>query len=181
MSDPVPERPRPQYGEYATPEEQAARIRQPAPASSPPVPPIDPVPAPPTASAAVPSPGRMIDRIFTFGLLGYGLFNVLTTIPTIADYGTFAANLLSTLGVDASLADPSAGRGWGVAASLVLGIGWVAAAAASWLNLRARRISFWIPLAAGVLCNMISSLLLLVPLIGDPTVWAALEQAFIGS
>ncbi|MFT4306444.1 MAG: DUF6264 family protein, partial [Microbacterium sp.] len=118
--------------------------------------------------------------ILTLGLLGYGLFTVLTTIPTVADYGTFAANLLSTLGVDASLADPSAGRGWGIAASLVLGVGWIAAAAASWLSLRARHVSFWIPLAAGVLCNVISSMLLVVPLIADPTVWAALEHTFAG-
>jgi len=35
MSDPTPEeRARPQYGEYATPEEQRARIKQPAPVST---------------------------------------------------------------------------------------------------------------------------------------------------
>ncbi len=184
-SDPAPAPtsppPRPQYGEYATPEEQRARIRQPAvdPLTHPAAPPapVEPVAAPATGLSS----GRLIDRVFTFGLLGYGLFSVLTTIPSVVDYGTFAASILQTLGVDATLADPAAGRSWGLAAALVLGVGWVAAAGASWLNLRARRLSFWIPLAAGFLCNVLSSVLLLIPLLSDPTVRSALEQALVGT
>lgn len=189
MSDFAPEagpdgRPRPRYGEYATPEEQRARIAQPAvtdalsagvtPAAAPAAstPPASAEPGKPVPVAARRS---MLDRIFTVALLGYGLFIVITSIPTVADYTGFAASFFDTLGVDATLTDPGAGRGWGLASALVLGIGWLAAAVLSWRNLRAGRISFWIPLVAGIVCTMIASLLLVVPLMMDPGAWAALQ------
>lgn len=189
MSDFAPEagpdgRPRPRYGEYATPEEQRARIAQPAvtdalsagvtpaaaPAASAPS-----APAAPSAPVPVATRRSMLDRIFTVALLGYGLFIVITSIPTVADYDGFAAGFFETLGVDATLTDPSAGRGWGLASALVLGIGWLAAAVLSWRNLRAGRISFWIPLVAGIVCTMIASVLLVVPLMMDPGAWAAIQ------
>ena len=176
------ERPRPQYGEYATPEEQRARIRQPEPVA------VTPPPPTPVAPAAVAAqPGRMgapaaprprfADRIVTFGLLGYGLFTVLGSIPAAADYGQFAANFLAMFGVDQALSDPAGARGWGLAAALVLGVGWVVTLGLSWMSVRAGRISFWIPLVGGVVCNMVSSALLVAPLMSDPAVWTALQDA----
>lgn len=189
MSDYAPEtgpdgRPRPKFGEYATPEEQRARIQQPdAPAAlssgqaPDELPPRSPAPAP----AAPRKRGRTIDRIATGVLLGYGLFIVLTSIPTVVDYSGFVSTFLSTLGVSASLADPAAGRGWAIAAALVLGIGWLAAVALSLANLRAGRITFWIPLVAGVVCNLVSSTLLIIPLVSDHAVWSAIEGALLGT
>ena len=90
MSDAPDERPRPQYGEYATPEEQRARIQQPdatwaletgqavdgaqvhaAPADAAPV---DPVPAM--------TPARGVDRVVTLALLAPVSYTHLT-LPTI--------------------------------------------------------------------------------------------------
>lgn len=191
MSDYAPEtgpdgRPRPKFGEYATPEEQRARIRQPdasaalssgqAPDE---VPPRSPAPGP--APVVRRGRGRTIDRVATGVLLGYGLFIVLTSIPTVVDYSGFVSTFLSTLGVSASLADPGAGRGWAIAAALVLGIGWLAAVALSLANLRAGRITFWIPLVAGVVCNLVSSTLLIIPLVSDHAVWSAIEGALLGT
>ncbi|QEV99567.1 hypothetical protein F6J84_05275 [Microbacterium caowuchunii] len=188
MSDPTgQQRPRPQYGEYATPEEQRARIRQPDPAFAvtPETVPAAAAPAsvPPTAPAgrasavkAMSGP-RLADRIITFGLLGYGLFTVLGSIPAATDYAQFASTFLGVFGVDQELADPAGARGWGLAAALVLGIGWVATFGLSWMSVRARRISFWIPLVGGIVFNMVSSVLLVVPLMSDPAVWSALQDA----
>jgi hypothetical protein len=193
MSDFTPEtgpdgRPRPRYGEYATPEEQRARIAQPqvtealssgaAPAADASAPPFSPPAAATSSAAAAPRAlgGSMVDRILTMGMLGYGLFIVITSIPTVTDYTSFASSFFETIGADATLSDPAAGRGWGLAAALVLGIGWLAAAVLSWLNLRARRISFWIPLVAGIVFTMIASTLLVVPLMTDPAVLAALQD-----
>ncbi|MDQ1128130.1 DUF6264 family protein [Microbacterium sp. SORGH_AS_0888] len=191
MTDDAPEvdpdgRPRPQFGEYATPEEQRARIRQPettAALSNGQAPDERTTPRGPAVGAApsVRGRGRLVDRVVTGVLLGYGLFIVLTSIPTFIDYGGFASTFLSALGVSATLADPGAGRGWGLAASLVLGVGWLVAVLLSFANLRAGRITFWIPLVAGIVCNLVSSALVIIPLVSDHAVWSAIESTLMGS
>lgn len=182
------ERPRPQYGEYATPEEQRARIRQPAAsealsAGQSPTAPIAPGPAVPVVAPTAAAPAvprrRYVDRVVTFALLAYGLITVLGSIPASTDYPQFAATFFEMLGVDATLSDPAAGRGWGLAAALVLGLGWLLTLGLSWWNVRAGRLSFWIPLVGGLVFNMVSSLLLVVPLMTDPAVWAALQASLL--
>lgn len=180
MSDPAGDpRPRPQYGEYATPEEQRARIRVPDPALMEPV----PVATPESASAPEPTPpaprprrgaGRLADRIATWALLGYGFITVLSSVSALVDYGAFAATFLDVLGVDAQLADPAAGRGWGIAAAIVLAVGWLLTAVLSWAGLRSGRVSFWIPIVGGIVFNIASGTLVLVPIMSDPAVWDAL-------
>ncbi|WP_460775062.1 DUF6264 family protein [Microbacterium sp. GXF7504] len=184
-------RPRPKYGEYATPEEQRARIKEPAvsealsagvtPAEVAAVPPAPVAPAAGAQSVAAASArrGSVLDRVITIALLAYGLFTVLTTIPAVADYAAFADTLLATMGAEATLSDPGAARGWVLASNLILGVGWVATAALSWLNLRAGRVSFWIPLTAGIVFTMISSVLLIMPLMTDPAVWSAIQSVAV--
>ncbi len=185
MSDPsagaAPDpRPRPQFGEYATPEEQRARIQEPAPWQIAPVAPPEPV------AAGVPTPGipaappvgvarpRAVDRIVTFALLAYGLVNVVSSIPAFLDYGAYAETMLAIVGVDVKMSDPGAGRGWGIAAVIVLSLGWLATAAVSVWNMRRGRLSWWIPLTAGILFTAIAGMLMAVPLVNDPAVWQAL-------
>ncbi|MFI8593617.1 DUF6264 family protein [Microbacterium sp. NPDC078428] len=190
MSDPDRDaRPRPQFGEYASPEEQQARIRQPdatwalrsgqAPDEADP-PSAPPAPATPARAPAAHPRRRTIDRIATFALLGYGLFQVLTSIPALTDFPAYAEMLLEVMGAQAELSDPAAGRGWGIAAALVLGLGWIATAWVSWRSLRAARLTFWIPLVAGIVFNMIASTLMLIPLLNDPAVRGALA-AVVGA
>jgi Family of unknown function (DUF6264) len=171
-------RPRPQYGEYATPEEQRARIRVPDPALTTPHEATDPAPLPvPSAPrAAASSPGRVVDRLVTWGLLGYGLVTVVSSISALTDFGAFAQSFLAVLGVDAQLADPAAGRPWGIAAAIVLGVSWVLTAVLSSRSMRAGRLSFWIPLVGGAVANLVSGGLMLVPIMSDPAVWDALTQ-----
>lgn len=180
-SDP---RPRPQYGEYATPEEQRARIKQPdvglvyEPA---PVPEDAPLPPAPTRSRP-PAPaatgrGRQVDRIVTFALLAYGLVNVISAFPALVDFASYTETMFDILGIDATLADPAAGRPWGIASAIVLALGWVITAVVSWWSLRRGRLTWWIPLAGGAVFIFASSMLALVPLMNDPAVW----QAMVGS
>lgn len=175
-------RPRPKFGEYATPEEQRARIRQPDAGTA-----LSAGHAPDASSSPPPVPrpaaglgNRGVDRILTWGLLGYGLFTVITTIPALIDYGAFAEAFLKAIGSDATLADPAAGRGWGIGAALVLGLGWLAAAFLSWRGMRAGWVTFWIPLVAGCICQLVSSMLLFVPLYADPAVRAAIQTFVFG-
>lgn len=171
-------RPRPQYGEYATPEEQRARIRQPDATSAleaglPAVPAAETAPAAPAAVGAPPRP-RTVDRVATIALLAYGLFTVVSSFPAFLDYGAYAETMFAVMGVDAELADPAAGRPWGIAAALVLAVGWIATALLSWRSLRRGRLTWWIPLVAGAVFTFVAGMLMIVPLMNDPAVWDAL-------
>jgi hypothetical protein len=180
-SDP---RPRPQYGEYATPEEQRARIAQPDAALL-----YEPAPVLETATAADAAPvrpsadpvaspeqprSRAIDRIVTFALLAYGLVNVVSSFPALIDYSAYADTMFRLLGVDATLSDPAAGRPWGIASAIVLAVGWFVTAVVSWVRVRRGRISWWIPLVGGVVFTFASAMLVLMPIMNDPAVWDAL-------
>lgn len=169
-------RPQPRFGEYATPEEQAARIRQPDVTER-----LDLGEA---ASGrdrdrAVPvaAPAPMVDRIATWALLGYGLFTVVGAVPTLTDYSAFAATVLSSVGVEAPPDVVTAGPWWALAAAIVLGAGWLATAVLSLRRVRAGRIAFWIPLVGGLVCNALASVLLMVPLVTDSTILELLREA----
>ena len=186
MSDPNPEeRARPQYGEYATPEEQRARIKQPAhvepivpaPAAGPGIPmgPQSALTAPADAPKADSSRRwHPVDRVVTFALLAYGLVNVVTAIPQLVDYAAYTETVFTLLGVDAKLTDPSAGKPWGLAAAIVMALGWLATALVTWWNLRRGRVSWWIPLVGGIVFTLITGTLMLIPLTSDPAVWSSL-------
>lgn len=194
------ERPRPQYGEYATPEEQRARIaalsgdaphpdvadtavvadgtQHPAPdaAVSHPSHPSSHLPSPrPTTSAARPT--RTADRVITVALLAYGLITVLGAIPQLVDFVGFAETWMEMAGIDGSLADPVAGRAWGIAAAIFYSVGWLATAMLSWWSLSRRRISWWIPLVGAIVTFVIVSLLLAAPLLSDPGVMQGFSPA----
>lgn len=184
---PADPRPRPQYGEYATPEEQRARIKQPdiglvyepAPVADENVSSPAPAPASPQVVGSRPTPaepprGRAVDRIVTFALLAYGLVNVISTFPALVDFAAYTETMLSLLGVDATLSDPAAGRPWGIAAAVVLALGWVLTTVLSWFNLRRGRLTWWIPLAGGIVFTFVSATLALVPIMNDPAVWEAM-------
>lgn len=180
MSDQKPDSPpRPQYGEYATPEEQRARIRQPDVTESLAAGRMAPEAASPRSGpSAVPAttepPVRRFDRIITFALLAYGLVTVVSSIPAFADYGAYTDFVFEFLGIDAQLADPAAGRPWGIAAALVLAFGWLVTAAVSWWSVRRGRITWWIPVVGGFFFMTVASFLLLVPMMGDQAVWDAI-------
>jgi len=168
VSDAEP-RPRPQYGEYATPEEQRARIRRPEvtealEAGEKPVPAASPVPAAPQPVRR----GPFADRVATFGLLIYGLVNVVATIVQLLDFPRFVEDAFRPLGVEASFTNLTAGYVWGAVAAAVFGIGWLVTAVATVRRLRRGRISFWVPLVGFVVVTMLGSLCLIVPLSGDP-------------
>lgn len=176
-------RPRPQYGEYATPEEQRARIAQPdvdlvyepapVPEQSVPVSPAKPEAAP----GETPPRSRAVDRIVTFALLAYGLVNVVASFPALVDFTEYTDTMFELLGVDATLSDPAAGRPWGIAAAIVLAVGWFVTAVLSWMSVRRGRLSWWIPLVGGLVFMSASGILVLIPLMNDPAVWSALEDS----
>lgn len=170
-------RPRPQYGEYATPEEQRARIQRPevtealeagvAPQPEPPVstPASAPVPAAGTRPGALRGP--LWDRVITGGLLAYGLVSTVSTIMQLLDFPRYAESAAAVLGVDATYTNLQAGYVWGAAAALVYGIGWLLTALLTWRRLRRGRIAFWIPIAGFVATALIAGVCVTLALVGD--------------
>lgn len=176
MSTPEESRPRPQYGEYATPEEQRARILQPAPdAGSPHTPPAAPAPyiphppaAPATTTAARPS--RTGDRIITIALLAYGLVTVITAVPQLLDFTGFAEAWMEMAGVEEPFTNTAQGAQFGAIGAVVFVVGWVVTALLSWRSLARRRLTWWIPLVGAIVTFVAVSAFLTVPLLGDPAI-----------
>ena len=189
MSDAERERPRPQYGEYATPEEQRARIAAlggaaphpdvvepavvPGAPAGPPAgsgAPVHRHPEAPRPTTTAARPTRLADRVISVALLAYGLVTVLGAIPQLIDFVGFANTWMDMAGIEATLADPAAGRAWGIAAAIFYSVGWLATAMLTWWSLSRRRLSWWIPLVGAIVTFIIVSLLLAAPLLSDPGV-----------
>jgi len=180
----VGSRPRPQFGEYATPEEQRARIQRPevtealdAGVAPQPAPTPEPARAAQPAAAGFPVPttrGARVDRIVTFGLLFYGLFSVVTTIIQLLNFPEYAETGARMLGVEATFTNLSAGYVWGAAAAAVYGIGWLATAVLTWRRMKRGRLAFWIPLVGFVVTALIAGICVTIALVGDPQFMSAI-------
>ena len=171
MTDPD-ERPRPAYGEYATPEEQRARIQHPGPVSHPapqPTAPGVPLPVAPGRAAAAARVG-MADRIITIVLLAYGLYIVVTTAIELSDFSTFADMWMKTMGIPGSFTATAQAQAWATAGVIVFAAGWLAAALLSWRAIARGRRAWWIPVVAAVVSWIALAICLTVPLMGDPAV-----------
>ena len=157
-----PDRGQPQYGEYATPEEQRAAIREPAPGGAPvvagapaapagadapadPHRPADahggsaghPLPRPTTTAAR---PPRRADRIITLLLLVYGLITVASAIPQLWHFAEFADAWMTLAGIDGTFTNIAQGELWGRIGVAVFVIGWLVTAGLSGLALSRGRL-----------------------------------------
>lgn len=172
-------RPRPQYGEYASPEEQRARIQRPevtealeagvAPA---------PEPVAEAAPAANRARGPLADRVATFVLLVYGLISVISTVTQLLDFPGYAERAAQILGVDATYTALSTGYVWGAVASVVYAIGYLLTAALTWRRLRRGRIAFWVPLVGFAATTLVAGVCITIALTADPAFLSALTGAF---
>lgn len=177
----TPDRPRPQYGEYATPEQLAAargltlaqmqdqitppRVAVPADSAAP----AAATAAAQSADAAAPAQKRrLVDRAVTIGLLVFGLFYTLLNIPgflamsetmqlsyDFMGYGEFrATDLAATLGV--------------VAAVLQVAI-WLVTASVSFAMMKRGRAAWWVAVAGGMVALIAFAVISTIILSGDPT------------
>lgn len=166
MSD---ERPRPQYGEYATPEEQRARIQQPDPALMAPAP-VEPAAAEAPAAADVPAPVRQrpVDRLVTAMLLGVGAVNVFFSAQGFSDPSAAFSQTFSAMGIPGEFSNFDSAQTWGMIAAVVLVAGYLLTALGSWARLRAGRLAWWLPLVGATVTYIVVSVCLAIPLAGDP-------------
>jgi hypothetical protein len=188
MSD---ERPRPQYGEYATPEQQAhAMGKRPIPPLRhlPEMPPppdpakrvVDPTQLP-DSTQRVPDPtnrvldptrgigsaprvaGHPVDRIFTIVLLGLGLFQLLDSIQGYLDFRVALNQLATEFGLSYAAPPAAAQAGYWILASNVVLLVLTAVVAIRFV--RRSRIAFYIPLIGYVLFEivMVTIVMTMVP------------------
>jgi hypothetical protein len=222
MTDP---RPRPQYGEYATPEEQAKAMGSAAPAptdvgdavadAAAPVIPVADVahklpaygenapagsapfvpPSAPTASASAPAaftsstaapvvppsavggsaasampttrPRRRWDVVLTAVLLGMGVVSVVSSIPQYADFGATMQSGISQLGYGEYTAVALANT-IGIAINVTQIVLYLITAFIAIRVVQRGRIGFYIPLIGAFVSGVVTVVLLIVAITGDP-------------
>jgi hypothetical protein len=184
------ERPRPEYGEYATPEQQHAAKRTdepfvPVAAPTPvgqsssvgdqswpgplvaPQRPQSPTQTPPPA-AVVQKPARRWDLIVSAGLLGYGLFSVISGFPVYADPVTLLNQIAQLQGLGHF--SPSAlATALGIVINATSAVIWVVTAAITYRLLRRGRLAFYVPVIGGVLVAIVGAVCMLVIMLSDPS------------
>lgn len=158
MSD---ERPaRPEYGEYASPEDQAA-------ASG-----VQPHWEPPAVAGGAPEPERAAPRrwdvVLTVLLVAIGAYTTINSVGAYLDLpGTFQ-RLYDAYGYTGTFPATDLARPIGVVLAIVEPVALVLAVALSARQMRRGRVTFWIPLTIGAVATILASVLLVVVLWQDP-------------
>jgi hypothetical protein len=173
------ERPRPQYGEYASPEQQAKAMgaKNPPPLSVPPVASrvtgaLAPSPPPPPygqnlpRAATVTAPRRW-DLMLSAVLLAYGLYGVVSGMFQFADLGALINRVYQVQGIGQFTTTPLA-TALGVVINVSDVVLFVATALITFALLRRGRIAFYVPLIGGVIAGLIAVVCILVLVFGDP-------------
>lgn len=164
------ERPRPQFGEYASPEEQQAHIRTPLPPQQ------DASFVPATHHVLPPLPGggagepkrRPVDRVFSIILIVLGALSVLVMAPGLFSFTDSLTQTLGSLGVPADLADQPRDQAPYTIGAVVLIVGFLLTAAATLALLRAGKVSSWVPVVGAIVTWMILSMVISPALMADP-------------
>ena len=163
---------RPQYGEYATPEEQAAASGVPAPLA-PPVPGTAlPVPPPP---GVVASTRPRWDSILTTVLLALGAYTVVSSFLDMSAIGESFQTTFAQFGFGDFTSIDAANRMGLVVAFIQLGA-YVITVALSMRSIRRNRVTFAIPLIAGVVTAIVCGLLLMSVVVNDPAYLTWIES-----
>lgn len=171
---------RPQYGEYATPEEQRRAMGLPeAPAvyaSSTPDASPDHTDAHRTEGGAAKHP---VDRVVTFILLAFGLFTVLNSIPGYLALPEVLQGVYDSLGAGNYTAVDTAAS-LGVTAVVVQGVLWIATAWLAFASLKRGRLSWWIAVVGGAVNFVAVMVIVSVALFADPGFIDSLDTSRLG-
>ena len=164
---------RPQYGEFATPEEQAAASGVPAPLA-PPVPGTAVRVAPPLDA---PRQRPRWDSILTTVLLALGAYTVITSFIDTSAIGEAFATTFRQFEFGEFSSFDAASRMALVVAFVQL-VAYVVTVALSLRSARQNRVTFAIPLIAGVVTTVVCALLLMSVVVNDPAylTWVESQQ-----
>jgi hypothetical protein len=159
------QRPRPQYGEYASRDDQAKAAGLPAPSFAPPaVPPAAHSSAAPSAKAGTP---RRWDILLSFALLAYGAVNVVAGFFQFADLGAVLEQVYTTMGIGKYTPTPLAGT-LGIVINVTSSVLFVLTVIVTTRLLRRGRLAFYVPIIGGALAWIVSFVCVAVLMLGDP-------------
>ncbi|MBX3078419.1 MAG: hypothetical protein KDB18_07695 [Salinibacterium sp.] len=185
------ERPRPQYGEYASEAERAAAIERsggarPTPSEAPAASDTPVRPAVSKKSASTPGqPARPAlnrtankgsDRIVTIFLLTFGLVYIIGGAGSYFTLGASMERMFAQLGVG-EYTPTTLTPIIGIVIVVSEGIIWLLAAGWSYRRISSGRPSWWIPVAAGIIGFFVSVALLGVLLAQDPAFLSYVSSA----
>ncbi len=174
MSD--QDRPKPQYGEYASDQEQARALErsgvaheraevQAARVSHEPLPP----------AVSVQSPRRSLDRIVTVFLLAFGAVSVIGGASNFVNLSETLSETMQRFGAGEYQATAqTAGIGIALLVSQILF--WLAAAVISYRRIVRHKLTWWVPVLAGVLSFVVLTVLLGSLLMSDPAFIASIPN-----
>ncbi|HEU0205555.1 MAG TPA: DUF6264 family protein [Pseudolysinimonas sp.] len=195
-AEPDSPRPRPRYGEYATPEEVAA-ARGPSPAE--PTDPVSRLAAPiasrPSARAAepvrrpspswrlTPPPGRPLgarhprpaNNLITVLLLVFGIWNTVTSIPSYLDFGAVMSQAVELGGYGPVTFGPIAHTA-GIVLLVISLLLLIAAVGFSLRLMGSGRRSIWVPVTAGALFLIASIVVMTVVVANTPALLQVLHN-----
>jgi len=173
MSD---QRPRPQYGEYASTEERLAAGGLPL-EDAPPRPEtrIDPTTVTaPTVPARDPAITGGVsypwDRALTTGLLAFAGFSIIGSAPNLLDFATVMRQVYETAATYGEYTSDALATGIGVAVLASQAVVFVIVLMLSIARLRAGKRAFFIPLIGGVVAGIITLVLVIAAMVGDPAI-----------
>ncbi|GAB3036931.1 hypothetical protein GCM10027052_14320 [Parafrigoribacterium mesophilum] len=178
------QRPRPRYGEYATPQAQAEAMGLPAAAPASPgipqqlTPPATGHPAPAlrnVRSDDVAHRREQTNLIVTVTLLALGLVNIAMSIGSYANLGTTIQSVYDQLGYGTYTSGALASS-LGLVAIAVSVVVWLATAAVSTLLIRKHRISWWLPLVGATLLFITIAVIMTVAVVSDPAFMTYLDK-----
>lgn len=194
MTDSEAPRPRAQYGEYASAEEQqrARGLPEQAPKAdagaqvpqagdaAPLVSPANAAPQPKSQASSRPNDAPQwpvaeakpkhphpVDRVVTLILLALGLFLLLNGIPGYLALPDALQLAYDQLGAGTYGATEVAAS-LGVTALVVQAILWIATAASAWFAVNRGRMAWWIALLGGVLSFIATMVIVAIALFADP-------------
>ena len=187
-------RPRPQYGEYATPQEQAKIIAD----SLPPVsallvpPPARPLTGggsghrPPDAATrvsanapvrpATPRRTRRWDLVLTAVFLGYASVNVIAQLVSRDTLATIVTQFFVAQGIGVYTPTTLTTTLGNVLNIVTLALFVVTVLATTWM-LRRGRVAFWVPIVGGVAATTVALVFVVILLQSDPMFTAHLNGA----
>lgn len=181
------QRPRPQYGEYASPEEQARAIGVPlepaphasAPHASAPHAATPPAPTPPAVPVVMgtdstPRARRSRDLVVTVVLLGLGLAWILLSIPGTSDLAGTLDRTYALQGYTGHYGPVALASALGLAINITSLVLWGIACAVSIALLRRHRRAFYVPIIGAVVSGLVIVALTIVAMYNDPGLLAYL-------
>lgn len=165
------ERPKPEYGEYASDEEHASALErsgvEPNPLEALAPPSLESTPTPPRRSS--------LDRIVTVFLLAFGFVSILGSASNYLNLGETLQATMKRIGMgEYHSTELTAGFGVAMLASQV--VVWILAAVWSYRRISRHKIAWWVPVLAGVLSFIVLTVLLGSLLAADPSFIASFSQ-----